>query len=433
MPETPHRAAEALKTPARPAGTAMLLRLALGAIFALSALSIPQLAAPEPVAAGSSCTGWGSTASPPETIRVLRTRSGKVETVAFRRYVAKVMASGEWPSRLKMATLEAGALATKQYAWYYTLKGNHRSSYVSGGKCYDVRDDTMDQLYRPNQANPTDRQWQAINKTWNLTLRKNGRFFLTGYRAGSASQCAADANGWKLYARSVNACANKGWSSTRILKRYLSPNLAFVWSDTMGPAVQKPAIALKVGNVLPGAATLTWKPYSKSSDVADYKLQRKTGRGEWKTVAVDDTTAKWVDVWLKSDVPTRFRVKARDSKGKSGPWAYSPRREADIRGPVGTALSGAGIETAASEPLRVKVRFTGHSVAFVSRTGPGMGQAKVFVNGKKVATVDLERATTTNRKLVWTKNWSRARTRAVVVKAVDVTERVDFDGFYLLR
>ena len=49
--------------------------------------------------------------------------------VGFRRYVAEVMASGEWPGRLHTTTLEAGAVATKQYAWYYALKGHHRSGY----------------------------------------------------------------------------------------------------------------------------------------------------------------------------------------------------------------------------------------------------------------------------------------------------------------
>ena len=181
------------------------------------------------VAAGS-CTGWSSKVVPPKRIRVLRTHSGRIETVAFRRYVAEVMASGEWPNRLHHATLEVGAVATKQYAWYYALKGHHRSGFRRGGRCYDVRDDTQDQLYRPERARPTKRQQRALSATWDLSLRKNGRFFLTGYRAGSSRRCAADANGWKLYARSVQACARKGWSRQRVQRAYLSPNLSFVWS-----------------------------------------------------------------------------------------------------------------------------------------------------------------------------------------------------------
>lgn len=429
MPTYPHRAISARRSPRHVIASAW--RIALGAVIALSALSVPQLAAPAPVAA-SSCTGWTSRAVPPRTIRVLRTRTGHVEKVNFRRYVAEVMASGEWPSRLNMATLEAGALATKQYAWYYTLKGNHRSHYVRGGRCYDVRDDTADQLYRPEGATPTSRQWRAIDHTWNLTLRKGGRFFLTGYRAGTSSTCAADANGWKLYARSVNSCAKKGWSSTRILKRYLNPNLTFVRSQQMGPMLAKPRIALKVGNILPGAATVMYRPFDNDAAVARYKLQRQTGRGAWTTVEMDDDADKWVDVWLKPDSRNRFRVKAIDAKGTSGPWAYSPRRNPAIRGPVGKTL-GAGVQTAGSEPTKIKTRFKGRSIALISRTGPGMGRAKVFVNGKRVAVVDLERAKRTDRKLVWTMNWSKAKVRSVAVKPLSAADRVEFGGFYILR
>lgn len=431
MPESAARVREALSIPRRPSRSATFLRVAVGAVFTLSVLALPSLVEPMPAVAGS-CTGWTSKAKPPKTIRVLRTGSGRVETVEFRPYVARVMASGEWPSSLQMATLEAGALATKQYAWYYAMKGNHRSHYVRGGKCYDVRDDTMDQLYRPERAKPTARQWEAVNQTWGLTLRKGGRFFLTGYRAGVASQCAADANGWKLYARSVNACARKGWSSTRILNAYLNPNLKFVWSDQTGPILRDPQVRLRAGNSLPNAATLSWKPFRKGTEVARYQVQRKTGKGKWKTVTAR-AQGKQSDVWLKTEKKNQFRVRAYDSKGNAGPWSYSLQRVADIRGPVGRTLSSGWTRVAAGEPGKAKVRFKGRSVGFVTETGPGMGKVKIFVNGKKQAVVDLERSQTTERKLVWAKNWPKAKRRAVSVKAVDPAGRVDFGGFYILH
>jgi hypothetical protein len=411
----------------------MTLRVALGAVFITGSLALPQVATPASVEA-SSCTGWTSKTSPPATIRVLRTRSGRVEKVGFRRYVAEVMASGEWPSRLPRATLEAGAVATKQYAWYYALKGNHRAGYRRAGKCYDVRDDTMDQLYRPNRAAPTAKQKSAIDKTWGLTLRKSGRFFLTGYRAGVTQRCGVDANGWKLYAKSVTSCARQGMGYQQILKRYLSPNLKLVWSDRLGPVVKKPSLALRSGNTVPGgAATLSWQPASAKANISKYKVQRKVGKGPWKDLQLPSVTAKQSDVWLKTGVNNRFRVLARDGKGRRGPWAYSPRRKAAIRGPVGLALSGADAEPAGGEPIRAKTRFTGRSIALVTRTGPGMGRAKVFINGKKVAIVDLRRSRSTSKALVWARNWPASKRRAISVKAVDPDARVDFEGFFVLR
>ena len=181
-------------------------------------------------------TAWASEVEPPESILVYRTASGDVEKVGFKRYVAVVMASGEWQSSLPAATLEAGAQATKQYAWYHALKGNHREGYVSAsGTCYDVRDDSEDQVYQPASAEPTDKQKDARDALWGLSLRKNGEFFLTGYRQGSATTCGADADEWKLYATSAIDCADQGLDGLEILHTYYSPRLTDTWAEGTEP------------------------------------------------------------------------------------------------------------------------------------------------------------------------------------------------------
>lgn len=187
----------------------------------LLALSSTVTVAPStPVHAGS-CTGWWSRTVPPTSIRVYLTHSKRVVRVPFKRYVVKVMASGEWPSRLPAALLTAGGFAVKQFAWYYTLRGHHRPWYrTASGTCYDVRNDTNDQLYFRG-ADPTRKQWRAVNRLWNVSLRRKDRFILTGYRASShSSRCARDANGWHLFARSAAHCARMDISGKGILRRY---------------------------------------------------------------------------------------------------------------------------------------------------------------------------------------------------------------------
>jgi hypothetical protein len=413
--------------------TTSALRLALGALLALSLLSVPSLVRPATVAA-SSCTGWSSLSKPPRTIKVLRTATGKVDTVDFYKYVAVVMASGEWPTRLRTATLEVGAVAVKQYAWYYAMRGHHRDGYVSGGHCYDVRDDTNDQLFRPERVQPTDRQHRAIHKTWGLTLRKNGRFFLTGYRQGSNTSCAADTNGWKLYERSIDACAASGWSSARIMRAYLDPNLDFVWSGGLGPRVSRPKAALRVGNAISaGAVTVAWHPIPRDANVARFQLQRKIADGSWKNVSLAKVRKWSSDVWVKLGARNRFRVRAQDAKGVWGRWSYGRRRRADIRGPRDTLLATGDATVAATEPGKVHVRFTGRSVAVVARTGPGLGQIKIFVDGKRAGLVDLDRPVATERRLVWTRNWKKLTDHGISVKAVSSNEVVDFRGFFVLR
>jgi hypothetical protein len=223
----------------KPLTERLMVRAALVAVLLALIASLVALGDASPV--GAACgTNWQSKKEPPETILVLRTGSGQVEQVGLKRYVAVVMASGEWPTTLPQAMLEAGALATKQYAWYYALEGNHRDGDHNGsGVCYDVRDDSRDQVYRPGSAEPTEKLKEARDALWDLSLRKNGEFFLTGYRRGSATRCKADTDGWHLYARSAKDCAKeRGFDGLKILHAYYSPKLTEVWAQSEEPVDQ---------------------------------------------------------------------------------------------------------------------------------------------------------------------------------------------------
>jgi hypothetical protein len=158
----PHRTEGAHAAPhPGPAKVRRILLLAGLLAVALAAPLAPQ--ATTPVLAGSCGTNWHSRTQAPATIKVLRSRTGQVETVDFRQYVGLVMASGEFPAWLPDAVLEVGATAVKQYAWYDALDGHHRSGYrAPDGECYDVRDDTGDQLFRPEKANPKANQLDAV-------------------------------------------------------------------------------------------------------------------------------------------------------------------------------------------------------------------------------------------------------------------------------
>ena len=218
----------------------MIARLATITVVIVMLVALVGVATPAPASAACG-TAWKSKVEPPEDILVYRTGTGVVELVGFKRYVAVVMASGEWPSSLPVATLEAGAQATKQYGWYYALEGNHRDGNVNAnGKCYDVRDDSQDQVYRPESSEPTDKQKDARDALWGLSLRKNDKFFLTGYRQGSSAKCGADADEWKLYATSATDCANQGLDSIEILHTYYSPKLTKTWAEGTEPEPDEP-------------------------------------------------------------------------------------------------------------------------------------------------------------------------------------------------
>jgi hypothetical protein len=249
----------------------------LAAVFAsllvVSLVATPMIAAKGPggrerahsVRRAAACTPWTSEYVPPPTIRVLRSQRdlvapevvGTVQEVDFRQYVATTMAV-EWPESYPLETLKAGAVATRQFAWYYVINPRGGSVDLPDGTsaCYDVVDTTIDQYYYPEKHGPGlpdgpgRKIMSAIADTWDVTLRKfspgpaTSRFFLTGYRAGTTDVCGADANGFKLYHRSTRACGLDGLRYREILRRYLSPNLEIATTgrhDVVGSRQGDPA------------------------------------------------------------------------------------------------------------------------------------------------------------------------------------------------
>jgi hypothetical protein len=93
------------------------------------------------------------------------------------------------------------------------------------GRCFDVRDGIQDQLYRPGRARVRRDHYAAVDATWSVSLTKNSRLFMTGYRRGYKHRCGRDANGWKLFARSATRCAFSGKDYLEILRIYYGPNV----------------------------------------------------------------------------------------------------------------------------------------------------------------------------------------------------------------
>lgn len=206
------------------------------------------------------CTGWRSTVFPPPTVRILRTNSptpgvnGTVQTVDFRTYVGIVIAA-EWPGFYPQEALKAGAVAVKQFAWYYSVV--YRGGRSTSGDCYDMQDNTNDQYYQPEKRAPVGSHLKAIASTWGIHLRKTeksngrGRFILTGYRSGADVACGSDRDGWRMYQHSVFLCARReGMNMEQILRRYLEPRLEIIapgTGDVVGTDVGR--LTSEVGDV----------------------------------------------------------------------------------------------------------------------------------------------------------------------------------------
>ena len=107
----------------------------------------------QPVGAGSTVESarYGlaaTTLTPPATIRVYRNSLDIVQVVDFKFYVKHVLPC-EWLTQWPVESLRAGAVAVKEYAWYYIARGG---KYPSLGA--DVTDGTADQWYDPTAPIP---------------------------------------------------------------------------------------------------------------------------------------------------------------------------------------------------------------------------------------------------------------------------------------
>jgi hypothetical protein len=457
LPHVIHGARPASRAPL--GATRRLLLLGALAAAVLAAPLAPQVASP--ARAGSCGTNWHSRTQAPDTIKVLRSRTGKVETVDFRQYVGIVMASGEFPAWLPEAVLEVGATAVKQFAWYYALEGHHRSGYrTNRGVCYDVRDDTMDQLFRPEKATPKRNQLAAIDATWDLTLRKNGRFFLTGYRAGTEGRCARDADGWRIYTRSAQDCAkDKGWSRQQIQEAYYRSHVDFVWSDPdpasgrkrdhRDPVVSTPRLTLVAGPRLDRhTGRISWKGTDTGgSGIARYRLQRQVGRGRWQDVRLQGLRATSFRFRMPVVRVVRFRVRAIDADGNSSAWNTGPAISGRVvqseevalsrgwRTLAKPAASGGSSRYTVRKGAQATIHFRGRSIAIVAPTGPGRGRAHIILDGKRVGVVDLRAADHNQRRLVWARSWAKGgrHTLRVVTLGIDGRRRFDLDAFLIVR
>jgi hypothetical protein len=232
-----------------------LRRVTAAALSMLIVLGIAPLAILPPAVSAAECTGWNSRTTPPETIRVLRTRgpaAGRVQTVNFKTYVQVVFPAELGPQHPR-EMIRAQAVAIKQYAWYHAMNWRGRSA---AGGCYDVVDSTNDQVYSPETRRPAAAHIAAVEATWSWAMHRGGRLFASGYRAGSAVGCGADAGRGVMMQASASRCAREGKSATEILRIYYGSAIRILNAEEApAPAAAKPKPSAPSGLIGAGDST----------------------------------------------------------------------------------------------------------------------------------------------------------------------------------
>jgi hypothetical protein len=229
--------------------------------------------------------------------------------------------------------------------------------------------------------------------------------------------------------------------------------------DTTAPVVQPPTHNFVENDIL-GASTvpvkLTWSA-TDDSGVAGYQLQQSTdGGASYQGVALPSGTATTITRSLTPGATSyQFRVRAQDQGGNWSNWTSGARFGVGAYQESDAAINNVGLWTTQTDSAayggalkyanglgteKATFVFTGSEVGWVSSTNQSRGQADVYLDGTKVATVDLYSASGKSRALVFSKGGlDPLATHTLEVRALGTrnaaakSKRVDLDAFVVLR
>jgi uncharacterized protein with LGFP repeats len=167
---------------------------------------------------------------------------------------------------------------------------------------------------------------------------------------------------------------------------------------------------------LTAPSALTFGPATSSSPVT----ARPGAATAWSMRALD-----WAGNATTSTASRTTVLTAETSATRSTGWATT----------TSSSYLGGSALTSTTRNASLKWTVTGRSVAFIARRSSTSGQVALYVDGVKVATVDLRSSTTENRQAVWTRTWSSSGTHTVTAVVVGTSgrPRVTADGIAVVR
>ncbi|MFG3410451.1 N-acetylmuramoyl-L-alanine amidase [Streptomyces sp. NPDC048142] len=215
---------------------------------------------------------------------------------------------------------------------------------------------------------------------------------------------------------------------------------ATVIAETTAPTfTTKPALSLRNGTVNTAGVplTLVWK----ATDTAALKEVRLTAPVA-QTYGPSTFSAAHTG---KSGLASTWSMTAYDQAGnaatasatgtpvilqetaavKSGTWAVRSS----------TSYLGGKSFSSSAKNASLTWTFTGKSAAWVVSRANTSGQAHIYVDGVKTATVDLKSSTTKYRDAIWTKTWatSSKHTIKIVVAGTSGRPTITTDGLVYLK
>ncbi|HEX6920680.1 MAG TPA: peptidoglycan recognition protein [Actinomycetes bacterium] len=213
-----------------------------------------------------------------------------------------------------------------------------------------------------------------------------------------------------------------------------------VVGDTTAPYFStRPWMSLRGGTVNTSAVpvTLRWRAVDNAA-LRSVSLTAPTTGTYGPTVTSHNYTAK-------SGTSTTWAMRALDYAGNTGTASVGVtpvilQESAAVRSGSWTAryssyYLGGRSYSSKSRGASLTWTFTGRSVAWVVSRASSSGQAYVYVDGTRVATVDLRSSTPKYRQAIWARTWSSSAKHTVKIVVLGTSGRptVTTDGLVYLR
>ena len=221
--------------------------------------------------------------------------------------------------------------------------------------------------------------------------------------------------------------------------------------DTVKPTVTAPTPSIRTSATLSGSSLpvrIKWTASGTGSGIDHAVLQRSTDGGSWTTVS-SSITGSSRDVTLAKGHSYRFRVQVFDWDNNASSVVSGPSFTTVLTQDTSSAITYSGTWSSQSSSLfsggatryskssgaSAKLAFSGRSVGFVTTLLGDRGQAKIYIDGTLVTTVNLLSGGPTYRAIAYQKSWSSSgsHTIKVVVVGTAGNPRVDVDAFAVLK
>ncbi|MET0416520.1 MAG: N-acetylmuramoyl-L-alanine amidase [Actinoplanes sp.] len=206
-----------------------------------------------------------------------------------------------------------------------------------------------------------------------------------------------------------------------------------VIADVTAPAVAAPSPALRSGTYSATAIPVT--AHFQATDNA--KLWQVTATAPAR-VPLSTASTYWYAT-MRPAANTTFTVTARDVPGNARtvsatrraailPETAAKRTGAWTARPGSAYLSGRALASA-KKGTKLTYTFTGRSAALLFARGAATGRADVYLDGKKVATIDTRAAKNAYRQAVWVRSLTaKKHTVTIVVAGTSKRPTVISDG-----